>query len=165
MNKNDDFSFDDMMASLFPSTKEVYKKYKSRSQVSDIMRIKRRGPGTGTWKRKIPAKLYQIRADIERQSIVEYFTNHPEFGSTEWFDSDEEIANRSRRDGQLRASHNTEAWRCPDCKKVWQSALDTMVYSHEVLAPSNWKNIPLNKNKCPVCKGKGEKRENKQRKL
>ena len=158
--KPNSFSYTEMMEALFPlNEKSVYKKYKRSSMSTDIKKNPKRGPGTGNWKRKPVQGLYALRSKVHRETIVEYFTNHPEFGSKEWFDSDEEIAIRQRTEGLRRAAHKCEVWKCPDCEDTWQSATETMCYTHEVLAPSNWINIPLNKNKCPRCKGKGEKNE------
>ena len=155
------FSYTEMMEALFPfKEKSVYKRYRRKSMAIDIKKNPKRTPGTGNWKKKPIRGLYALRNKVHRDTIVEYFTKHPEFGSTEWFDSDEEIASRQRSKGLRRAAHKCEVWKCPDCEKVWQSTAESMCYTHEVLAPSNWKNIPLNKNKCPRCKGKGDSREN-----
>ena len=158
--KPNSFSYTEMMEALFPKKeKSVYKKYKRSSMSTDIYKTPKRGPGTRKWKKKPHQGLYALKSQIHRETIVEYFPNQPEFGSTDWFDSDKEIAVRQRTDGMRMSAHRLEVWKCPDCEKVCQSTTESMCYTHEVLAPSNWKNIPLNKNKCPRCKGKGEKNE------
>jgi len=129
---------------------------------------KRRSSGSNWLESK-----YARRSQAERDTIVWYFTNHPIFGSTEWFDSDEVLHTRNRTNGNRLYSNPTKAigkngnsprkgykkeknrnsvpFRCTDCKKAWQEVDETYNKGVSYLAKSIWRNIPLDDRRCPNC--------------
>lgn len=98
---------------------------------------------------------YFQKSEIERKSLVEYFKNHREFGSEEWYDSDKIIRGRNQSDSKKcgKIAQQDAPFRCPKCKRAWQFAgaskkdIDKMMY----LSPSVWKTMPLAKKLCYWC--------------
>ena len=125
----------------------------------ELVKRKRKTLGGRRWGRKALQGGYRDKTMLKREVLRDYFTNHPEFGSKDWFDTDEEMNLRKRVKGMRSQSHKYEVWRCTRCKKPWHSILKATYASqendvcskHEYLAPSNWINIPLIKQECPKC--------------
>ena len=98
---------------------------------------------------------YKDRSNLERESIVEYFSKHPDFGSDEWYDSDAVLKGRnlseSKKCGQI--AQQDAPFRCSRCKRAWQfvGAHKTKTEKIMYLAPSVWKNIPLTEKICYWC--------------
>jgi|TARA_B100001971_G_C18238294_1_gene568929 hypothetical protein len=130
------------------------------------MKFYKKGSSDNNW---LESK-YARKSQAERDTIVWYFTNHPIFGSTEWFDSDKVLHTRNRvngnrlysnptkaigrnveRVGRGRKNRNSVPFRCSDCKKAWQRVDETYNKGISYLAKSIWKNIPLDDRRCPNC--------------
>ena len=98
---------------------------------------------------------YKEKSVTERKSIVEYFSKHPAFGSTDWYDTDETIKGRNLSDGKkCGAIANSDApFRCTECKRAWHHVGTNKPNQKTMyLAPSVWKSLPLSEKICHYCK-------------